>query len=137
MFALTTTESISIIPVLQKRAFVDIGIVGKYSSVNTSLFQTERTESSGVLDERISGVKMSYTRKLSAQETLTVGLLGQVARAQEQSDLVDIQSVYSVSFSKLEELAVVLSWTEQDSSLDTSEYKRVLASLSYKITFCS
>ncbi len=134
-FAQATTQSISIVPVLQKRASLNFTATGNYSTFQTSIFQTDRSEEITDLDEKITGARISFTRELGARDNLTVSLLGQESEDEETNDLEDLTITYARLHSSSETFNVSLGLTNQDSTLDGNEYERVLFSVEYRVTF--
>lgn len=133
--AQSTTQSISFIPVLQKRASLNLTVTGNHSTLLTSIFQTDRTEETSALNEKITGARISFTRELSARDDLTLSLLGQESEDQEINELTDLTITFTRLHSNSETIDFSLGLANQDSTLDSSEYERVLFSAEYRVTF--
>ena len=134
-FATPTTDSISISPVLQKRATVNIEAFGKYSTYRLSIFETDRSGSDIEDDQTIIGILLAYDYVLSEREQISVTLLGQEIESVETSDLLDLEATYSRLLSESETVDLGFGWAEQDSTDVEDEYKRVFVSAAYRIIF--
>jgi hypothetical protein len=133
--AQSTTLSLSIIPVLQKRAALNFAVTGRRTVFRTSIFQTDRSAESSGVDEKITGVRISLSREISASDNFSLSLLGQETEDLEDSDLANLTLSWAKSHSDSETFNFSLSWTNQDSTQDSNEYERVVASAEYRLTF--
>jgi len=133
--AQATTRSISILPVLQKRASLNFAVTGNYSTFLTSIFQTDRSEENTALDERITGIRVSFTREIGPRDDFRVSLLGQESEDEEINDLTELTLTYTRLHSNSETINITLDLTNQDSTLDSSEYERAVFSAEYRVTF--
>ena len=135
-FALPTTQSISIIPVLQKRATVNITVIGNHSTYEASVFQTNRSDLTFIEpDETVTGLRFSYAYQVSPRDEISANLIGQERETLETQDFVYFQTIYSRFLSKSETMNIAFEWVKEDSDEDTNEYERVLVSAEYRVTF--
>ena len=133
--AQSTTDSISAEPILQKRADLNFSIFGQYSTISTSIFQTDRSSRSGTQDEIITGGIISYLRELSVRDNLTISLLGQKIKDDENNDLAELTVSYFRTHSKNETIILSTEWTNENSTRSSDDYKRFLVSAEYRVTF--
>jgi hypothetical protein len=130
-----TTQSISISPVLQKRATFNIEASGKFSTYRLSFFDTDRSGSSIDADETVTGIVLSYDYEFSKRDQISVRLLGQEVKSVEESTLLDLGATYSRLMPRSETMDIGFGWAEQDSTEAEDEYKLIFVSAAYRITF--
>ncbi len=130
-----TTQSISISPVLQKRATFNIEASGKFSTYRLSFFDTDRSGSSIDPDETVTGIVLSYDYEFCKRDQISVRLLGQEVKSVEESTLLDLGATYSRLLPRSETMDIGFGWAEQDSTEAEDEYKLIFVSAAYRITF--
>jgi hypothetical protein len=131
----STTQSISIVPVRQKRAAANIEASGKHSTYRLSIFEFDRTGANIEDDETTAGLRLSYDYELSERDQFRARLLAEHIVAIETIDYWDLVATYSRRLTKSETMDVELGWGEQESTNVGDEFKRVFMSAQYRVTF--
>lgn len=130
-----TTQSISIIPVLEKRSTISMLLTGKLSRFTLSLFQTERDQRDNTQSETTTGAKANFSRELSARSSFDLNLLSQKSETTQENELRDIELNYRKLISQKTSLQISLRNTRQDSSETTNEYEQAVIGVMLTKTF--
>ncbi len=130
-----TTQSISIIPVLEKRSTLSMLLTGKRSNLTFTIFQTERDQRNATKIEKTNGAKLGFNRKLSTRSSIDLILLSQKSKTTQDNDLTDIEVSYNKSLSKNSVYKITIRKTRQDSSDSANEYEQAVLGVLFTKSF--
>ena len=131
-----TFQSLSITPVFQKKADINLTLNGRRSDVTISYStQTRTTRNLASRDEQIDALSLSVSRRLSEKSSTAFRYQLQKTGGRQENDVTFVQLTYNRTISKNINMIAELTSSKQQSDLVTNEYEQQLIGITLKATF--
>ncbi len=131
----STYQSLDIIPVLQKKAAINLALSGRRSEGTLSYSSQIRSQNDGSDDEEIDALSLLLTRNLSSRSSMAFKYQLQNSMKTEENDLTRLQLTYNRVLSRHVNFNAELSSTKQQSDVVENEYKQNLIAVGISATF--
>lgn len=134
--AVTTFKSLSITPILKKKADINLNFSGRRSEATLSFSsQTRTTLNIGADEEKLKVFGLIVSRKLSQKSSLAFRYQLKESQAVEQNDVEGLKLSYNRLISKDINLTAELSNSSQRSNHAANEYEQKLFGVTCEILF--
>jgi hypothetical protein len=129
------SESISIDPVLHKRADIGLTFKGRRSTLSFNMFDDSRDQGGTTPVEKSEGLSINFNRTLSSRSNTSVIVTGQKTRLLEIIESSSIEGVYTYRPSNNSTLSASLTADSQHADSDADKSKQTLVKVSASISF--
>ena len=72
---------------------------------------------------------------MTVRDNLSISLLGQEIKDEENNDLTELTITYLRTHSKNETIIFSMEWTNENSTRSEDDYERTVVSAEYRVTF--
>ncbi len=132
----TTSQTLSINPVLIKNGRITINLAGRRTDMVLSYFeQTTDRSDAGDDSEKTEGLSINISRRLSTLSSVQINLSRRESKITQQNTIDDYSLSYSRQLSKKATLSVGLRVTEQTSGIIENEYEQNSLNIKINTTF--
>lgn len=133
---ITTSQSLSITPVLLKKAIISLTASGKRTEFALSYFnQSKNVNDANSEEEQTAGLSFTANRTLSRFSSVLLSVSSQESQTTQKNTLNNIELSYNKRLSKYVNWSAEISTTEQTSDVQENEYEQALVGFSLTATF--